>query len=138
MEMKRPKISILGLLGLIGLLACFWFGMNLGPDGYVTEAERELAREQVRSLFKDLRPGMSHSEVRALCSPLDHLHIPDEDTEYWRIGTRPFSISSVEWVVSMQFDKDCRLLGAIVGTYDDAFALPPGPSPDPVGNYALR
>ena len=32
MEMTRPKITIMGLLGLVGLLACFWFGINLGPN----------------------------------------------------------------------------------------------------------
>jgi len=137
MKMKRPKISILGLLGLVGLLACIWIGINLGPEGYVTEAEREMAREQVRRLFKDLRQGMSHDEVRALASPLDRLHLPDKDKEFWRIPTRPSSILSIEWVVSMEFDEDGKLLGAIVGTYDNAAAPPPEPSPEPIGNFTF-
>lgn len=139
MEMKRPKITIIGLLGLVCLLACFWFGINLGPNGFVTEADREVAREQVRILFKDLRPGMSHAEVRPLLTPLDRLHQTEPDTsEYWRIGTRPTSLLSVEWVVLMQFDENGKLLGAIVGTYDDLTVPPPEQPPKPLGNITFR
>ena len=80
---------------------------------------------------------MSHNEVRALASPLDRLTLPATKTNFWRIPTRPNSILSVEWVVSMEFDDDGKLLGAIVGTYDNAAAPPPEPSPEPVGNFTV-
>ena len=82
---------------------------------------------------------MTHAEVRALLTPLDSLHQMEWNTsEYWRIGTRPTSLLSVEWVVLMQFDEDGNLLGATVGTYDDVTAPPPEHPPESVGNVKFR
>ncbi|MFA7484148.1 MAG: hypothetical protein WC314_26875 [Vulcanimicrobiota bacterium] len=137
MKTKRPKISVVRILGLLICLASFWLLMNLGADGYVTDSERKVARDQVRTLFKDLRPGMSHEEVRVLASDLDRLTLPTTNTEFWRIPTRPASLLSIEWVVSMEFDDEGRLVGAIVGTYDNAATPPPHPSPAEIGNFTI-
>ena len=136
MKISRPKVSIISLLGLLIFLACFWFVLNLGEDGYVTEAEREVSRQQVKVLFRDLQSGMTHDEIRDLASGLDRLEFPKTNSKVWRIPTRPVTLMSVEWVVSMEFDDDGKLLGAIVGTYDNV-AASPSRAPEEIGNFTV-
>ena len=133
--MKREHISTVGFLCILGFVLMLT-GVHLGTGGFVTEAEREVTRDEVRRFFPKLKPGMTKAEVAKVIPQSERLPLRKSTSTHWTINTVPASLLATEWVVLLRFEDEEHLSDTWIGTYDEIRYAPPN-SPECFGDMSV-
>ena len=115
---KRKTIGITILLLFTAATGVYVFGV-LGWDGLTTRAKRQLWRERVRAVFREIELGLTQQQVLEIAPKHGWMHPRSNivsDAEI-RLGT-PIEFGASNWILILTF-SDGKLVSARVRTEDN-------------------